>query len=267
MAARAIWKGVIHIGPMEVPVKLYSAVQDKSVHFRLLHAKDHAPVSQQMVSSETGKPVPKEEVRKAYPLDSTRLVKLEKDELESIEPKSSREIDVVRFVNPAEIDHRWYERAYYLGPDGSEEAYFAAAEAIGRKGLEGLARWVMRKKSYVGALRAEEGYLMLISLRHAEEVVAASSLEPPEGRNLDKREIAMGAQLVNALAGEFDPAEFEDTYRRRVMELVETKGSGGTVKLKAFKPKKTDEDALSAALEASLAGVAGSKGKKAARGR
>ena len=264
MAARAIWKAVLRVDNLEVPVKLYSAIQDKSVHFRLLHRKDHAPVSQEMVSSDTGKPVAKEEVRKAYPLDSARLVRLEPEELESLEPTPSRDIELVRFVKPAEIDHRWYERAYYLGPDGDDASYFAAAEALGKKKLEGLARWVMRKKSYVGALRSEDGYLMLISLRHAEEVVAASSLDAPEGRALDKREIAMGAQLINALAGEFDPAEFEDTYRRRVMELVETKASGGTVKLKAFRPKKTDEDALTDALEASLAGV---KGKKAASGR
>lgn len=264
MAARAIWKGVIHIGPMEVPVKLYSAVQDRSVHFRLLHRRDHAPVQQQMVSSDDGEPVDKTEIRKAYPLDRDRLVKLEPEELQELEPPASRDVQIVQFVDPAEIDHRWYERAYYLGPDGDDEAYFAAAAALERKGLEGVARWVMRKKNYVGALRAEDGYLMLISLRHAEEVIASSSLDAPEGRALDKREIAMGEQLVNALTGEFNPEEFEDTYRTRVMELVETKAAGGKVKVAAFRPKKTQEDALTDALEASLAGV---KGRKVARGR
>lgn len=261
--ARAIWKAVLKIGAMEVPVKLYSAVQDKSVHFRLLHGKDHAPVQQQMVNPETGEPVEKEQIRKAYPLDRTRMVKLEPEELESVEPKSSRDIDLVRFVDPAEIDHRWYERTYYLGPDGDEDAYFAAAAAVASKKLEGLARWVMRRKSYIGALSSDGDYLLLIVLRHAEEVVATSSLEPPAGRALDKREITMGEQLVEALAGEFDPTQFEDTYRRRVMELVETKASGGKVKVTPFKPKKTKEDSLSDALEASLAGV---KGKKRAHG-
>lgn len=262
--ARAIWKAVIRIGRLELPVKLYSAVQDQSVHFRLLHAKDHAPVSQQMVSSETGEPVEKGSIRKAYPLDRDRLVMLAPEELAALEPEPSRDIEILKFVDPSQIDHRWYERAYFLGPDERDDTYFACAAALEKKGLEGVARWTMRKKSYVGSLRGEGGYLMLISLRHAEEVVAASSLEPPEGRALDKREIAMGEQLVESLAGEFDPEEFEDTYRSRVMELVETKASGGKVKVTKFRPKASKDDKLADALEASLAAAGG---KKAGRGR
>src|SRR5688500_5951297 len=117
MAARAIWKGVISFGSVEIPVKLYSAVTDKSIHFRLLHAKDLVPVRQQMVNPETGDPVPSEEAAKAYPAGRNKLVLLEDEDLEKVEPKPSREIEVTRFVDPRQIDHRWYERPYYLGPD------------------------------------------------------------------------------------------------------------------------------------------------------
>lgn len=257
--ARAIWKAVIHVGNLELPVKLYSAVQDQSVHFRLLHAKDHAPVSQQMVSSATGEPVEKGSIRKAYPLDRDTLVMLDPEELAGLEPEASRDVEILQFVDPAEIDHRWYERAYFLGPDGSDPAYFACAAALEKKGLEGVARWTMRKKRYVGALRAENGYLMLISLHHAEEVVATSSLEPPEGRALEKREISMGEQLIESLAGEFDPEEYEDTYRTRVMELVEAKAAGKKVTLTKFRPKASKDDQLADALEKSLAAAGGRK--------
>ena len=239
MAARAIWKGVIQFGATELPVK------------------------QQLVSSESGEVVEYEDVKKAFPVSRGKLVVLDDEELEAIEPKPSRDIEITRFVAPDAIDHRWYERAYFLGPDGSKEKYFACAEALARKKKEGIARWVMRDREYVGALRADEGYLMLIVLRHADEVIASDMLEPPEGRALAKREVEMAAQLLAALEDEFDPSQYEDQYRKRVMELVETKARGGKVKMKAFKrPPKTDEDKLAKALEASLAGL----GKKRARG-
>jgi DNA end-binding protein Ku len=262
MAARAIWKGVVHVGTLTVPVKLYSAVQDHTVHFRLLHKTDKQPVKQQLISSDTEEPIEYETVKKAFPIARGRLVLLEKEELEKLEPKDSRDIDVTRFVDSGDIDHRWYERAYYLGPDGNEKAYFAAAAALERKKKEGVARWVMRDKSYVGALRAEQGYLMLITLRHAEEIIAAEALKPPAGRPLAQREVEMAGQLLEALHDTFDPAAFKDEYRERVMELVETKAAGRKPKVVKFRPKKESDD-VTDALAASLAGM---KKKKAARG-
>jgi DNA end-binding protein Ku len=261
MAARAMWKGVIQFGAMEIPVKLYSAAQDKTIRFRLLHKTDKAPVKQQLVSAGSGEPVSYEEVRKAYPIGRGRMVLLEDEELEKLEPKESRDIEITRFVSPAEVDPRWYERPYYLGPDGNSKAYFAAAEALARKEKEGIARWVMRGREYVGALLEEDGYLMLVTLRHAEEIIDASALKPPGGRELNKREIDMAAQLIEALHGEFDPSRFRDEYRKRVMELVEAKAEGGRPKLRVFRPRVVKEDGLDDALEASLAKV-----KRKARG-
>lgn len=253
MAARAIWKGVIRLGTHSVPVKLYSAVQDRAVHFRLLHKTDKQPVKQKLVSSDTGDVVDYEEVKKAYPLTRGRMVVLEKEELEKLEPDDSRDIDVTRFVDPDDVDPRWYQRAYYLGPDGNTKVYFAVAAALERKGKEGIARWVMRDKEYVGALRAVDGYLMLITLRHAEEIIAADALKPPTGRPLQKREIEMATQLVTALHGVFDPSQYRDEYRARVMELVETKAKGGKPKVVKFRPRTQGDDAITDALAASLA--------------
>lgn len=265
MAARAIWKGVVKIGKTALPVKLYSAVQDHTVHFRLLHKSDHQPVKQKLVNPETDEEVGSAEVQKAFPVGRGRLLMLEKEELEEIAPKESRDIEVTRFVDPSTIDHRWYERAYYLGPDGDDEAdYFAAAEALTKKKKEGVARWVMRKKEYIGALRAEAGYLMLIVLRHAEEVIDSSALNPPTGRALQAREIQMAEQLVASLEDTFDPAAFHDEYRARVMELVELKSKGKKPKVVKFRPRKTDEDDLTDALAASLGAQ---KKRGGARGR
>lgn len=264
MAARAIWKGVVKLGKAEVPVKLYSAVTDKSIHFRLLHKTDHQPVKQQMINPETEEPVEFEAVKKAYPITSSSMVVLDKEELEEILPEASRDIEVSRFVKPEDIDHRWYDRAYYLGPDNSSAAYFALAQALEKKEREGVAQWVMRGKNYIGSLRFDDGYLMLIVLRHADEVIDSEELKPPEGRALDKREIAMAEQLIEALTGEFDPKEFRDEYRERVMELIELKSKGKKPKVVKFRAKAVkDDDSLDDVLAASLAGVGK---KRTARG-
>lgn len=259
MAARAIWKGVVRIGSAKLPVKLYSAVQDQTIHFRLLHASDHQPVQQKMIDAENGEPVESKEVRKAFPLGRGRLLMLGDEDLEKLEPKESRDIEVTRFVDPAQIDHRWYERAYYLGPDGDSKDYFAAADALEKKKKEGVARWVMRNRQYVGALRSDGGYLMLIVLRYADEVIDVDSLPKPSGRPLQKKEVAMAEQLVSALSGRFDPSEYRDEYRARVMDLIKTKERGGKPKVTAFRPKKQKEDQLDDVLAASLAELRGKK--------
>lgn len=251
-----MWKGTIHVGSVELPVKLYSGVTSRTVHFRLLHKTDKQPVKQQLVSSKSGEPVEYSEVKKGYPLERGRMVLLEDEDFEKLEPEDSRDIRVTRFVDPADVDPRWYERAYYLGPDGNTKAYFALAEALRKKKKEGIAKWVMRDREYAGALREVDGYLMLIVLRHADEIIAADALKPPAGRPLQKREIQMAEQLLEALHGEFEPSQFRDEYRARVMELVEAKAEGGKPKLKVFRPRKPKrEEQLADVLEASLAGA------------
>jgi DNA end-binding protein Ku len=251
MAARAMWKGVIRFEDVEVPVKLYSAVQDRAVHFRLLHEKDMQPVKQQMVHPGTGKVVDSPDIRRAFETEDGDLVMLDDDELAELEPDASRDIEITRFVDDEAITHQWYERPYFLGPDDDAESYFALVEALRKKGRDGIARWVMRKKEYVGALRAHGDYLMLMTLRRAGEVVPASALKAPGGRSLDKREVNMATQLVSALEDDLDLAEFRDEYRDRVLELVEAKAEGKVVKFPDA-PKRQAEASLEKMLEESL---------------
>ncbi|PLW84211.1 Ku protein [Kineobactrum sediminis] len=255
MAARAIWKGVIHFGGIAVPVKLFSAVADRNVHFRLLHKKDHSPVRQAMVNPETQEIVPYNETRRAYISSGGREVILTQEELEELKPEKSREIAILAFLPPEAIDHRWYDRPYYLGPDGAEDKYAALTQALQAQDREGLARWVMRNKEYLGALRPFEGYLMLISLRHEEQVVSAEELEPPGGKPLDKRELEMARQLIGMLEARFEPGDYRDDYRHQVLELIDKKQKGGRIRrAPRRKTEETPED-LGKALEASLKSV------------
>jgi len=251
MAARAIWKAEIGLGKTKVPVKLYSAVSDRTVHFRLLDPDTLTPVSQRMVAPDSGREVKNEEVEKGFEVQPGLLVKLEPAELEKLEPKPSRDIEIIAFVPDAEIDHRWYDRPYYLGPDGDAEAYFALAEALRKEGREGLARWTMRGKRYVGALRTEGPYLVLITLRHLEEVVDASALPRPQAAAPTKAEARMAEQLVEMLRGPFEPQKYRDEYRHRVTELIEAKRKGKVVPIRKPRRKKTDES-LEKLLEKSL---------------
>ena len=253
MAARAMWKGVVRFADIRVPVKLYSAVQDRSVHFRLLHGKDRSPVKQAMVNPETDEAVPFSETRRGYRTDEGSLVVLGNDELEELQPEQTRDIEVISFLPPEEIDHRWYSRPYYLGPDGAEDEYFALIEALDRSGREGLARWVMRKKAYVGALRLHAGYPMLMSLRHDQEVVSLDTLNPPGGARLDDKELDMAQQLVGMLEAPFEPEQYHDEYRERVMSLIEAKQRGESVKVTPIRRPKASDD-VATALEASLKG-------------
>jgi DNA end-binding protein Ku len=254
--ARAIWKGVIVTGDASLPVKLYSAVQDRSVHFRLLHAPDAVPVRQQMVHPETGDIVESSEIRRGYEVEPGRFVVLNEDDLTAVQPEDSRDIEILRFVPPASIDGRWYDRPYYLGPDGDAGAYFAFVEALRRSEREGLARWVMRRKEYIGALRLRVEHLVLITLRHAGEVVDASVLTAPAGRALGDREIAMAEQLISALEGPFEPDEFRDEYRDRVMELVKSKAEGRPAPAEPDEPQP-ETGSLEEMLERSLSERAG----------
>ncbi|WP_277811781.1 Ku protein [Chromohalobacter canadensis] len=251
MAARAVWKGVIRFGAERVPVKLYSAVSDRNVHFRLLDRRHHRPVHQTMIHPETGEAVPRDERRKAVVSKQERTF-FDKDELAELEPTPSRDIEVMHFLPPGVIDHQWYRRPYFLGPDGDDEAFNALAVALADSSREGLVHWVMRHKTYVGALRDHDGHPVLITLRHLDEVVDAEALDPPGGGQLGTGEVKMATELVEMYAAEFEPETYQDEYRCRLEDLVETKRHGKRVKVKRRRQREPNDE-LASTLEASLA--------------
>jgi DNA end-binding protein Ku len=238
MAARAIWKGELKIGSAKIPVKLYSAVEDRTVRFHILDDKHLKRVKQHMVNPDNGDEVTNEEIQKGYELEPGKFVIVTDEDLQSLEPKPSREIEITEFVPPEAISPQWYERPYYLAPDGDQKAYFALVEALKNRKREGIAHWVMRNKEYVGALRAEGDYLMLVTLRNAEEVISARDLPKPAGRAPTQKELNMAKQLVGMLEGEFNPADYKDEYRDRVMEFIKQKAKGKAPRLRAVKSKR-----------------------------
>lgn len=238
MTARAIWKGELKIGSAKVPVKLYSAVVDRTVHFHILDDKHLLRVKQHMVSPDSGDEVATEEIQKGYEIEPGKFVILTDEDLQTLEPKPSREIEIAEFVPPEAISQQWYERPYYLAPDGDEKAYFALAEALQKRDREGIAHWVMRNKPYVGALRAQDDYLLLFTLRNAAEVISAQDLPKPAGRAPTAKELTMARQLVGLLEGEFNAADYKDEYRERVMQFIERKAKGKKPKLHAVKTKR-----------------------------
>src|SRR6184192_1670079 len=238
MAARAIWKGDLKLNSTKVPVKLYSAVQDRTVRFHILEEKSKTRVKQHMVEPDSGKEIRSDDIQKGFEVEPGTFVILDEEELQKLEPEASREIEITQFVPPTEIPPEYFDRPYYIGPDGDERAYFALAEALQNKRREGVAHWVMRKQPYVGALRAEDDHLMLFTLRNAEEVLSAKDLPRPSGRAPDKKELAMARQLVGLLEGEFDPDEYKDEYRQRVTEFIEKKAKGHAPKLRLVKTKR-----------------------------
>jgi DNA end-binding protein Ku len=261
MAARAIWKGSLHIGREKLPVKLYSAVEEHGVHFRLLDARSKEPVHQQLVDPETDEIVPYQDARHGFPVEDG-FVLFDKEELDALAPKASREIELSGFLPAEQLGPEWLIRPYYLGPDGESGGYFALAEAMQAEGVIGFARWVMRNQSYAGALSAKDGYLLLTTLHSADEV--AQALPQPTGRAQSEKEAKLAEQLIEAYADEFDPEEYQDEYRERVEKFVEQKAKGHKPRLKKPSTKRESGD-LSAALAKSLASAKKAPAKKKER--
>jgi DNA end-binding protein Ku len=236
-------------------VRFYSAVEDRDVHFRLLHEKDKKPVSQHMINPTTGEAVESADVRRGFEVEDGVFVLLDEDELADLEPEPSRDVHVKRFVTSRAIAPQLYERPYWLGPDGDRNGYLALARALSAKGYQGIAHWTMRKRRYVGALHSDGERLMMSTLRAGDEVVLPAELTAPKGPELRAAERKMAEQLVAALEGPFDPEEFHDEFRERVLEMIERKARGGRVKAAPRRAPARREVSLEIALEKSLAGM------------
>jgi DNA end-binding protein Ku len=250
--ARAIWKGIIELGKHHVGVKMYSAVEDRTVHFRMLHRKDDAPVEQHIVRKDTGKDVAKEDMRKAFALSKDTAVILQPEDLEKLVPPESRDIHLCRFVAPTVLGDQWYERPYYLGPDEDEDSYFALARALERNKVIGIARWVMRKKRYLGALSSLDGYLTMATLRRGDQVLSFSGVQPAATAAPRPNELKLGEQLVSSIAADFDPELWQNEYRQRLCKLIEAKARGEKIERPRPK-KKAPRASLAESLKASIA--------------
>jgi DNA end-binding protein Ku len=253
--ARSIWNGTITLGLTAVPIKVHSATEDHGVHFHQVHAKDGARVKQKRICSKEGKEVPYKQVAKGYEVRAGEYVLLSQEEIDAAAGDRSHVIALEEFVHAGEIDPVYYDRTYYLGAGKEgEDAYRLLHDALERSERVGIGRWVFHNREYLVAVRPLERVLALHTMRFAAELIDAHSLDlPSPSRVPSRREIEMASTLVDSLHDKFDQNSFRDSYRDRVMALIEAKARGEEPDIPE-QPEPEDAPDLMAALEASLAG-------------
>jgi DNA end-binding protein Ku len=261
-----MWSGAISFGLVNVPVKLYSAVNRKTVRFHQLNGKTGTRIAQRRVDPSTGEEVNYEDLVKGYELTKEHYVIITPEELESLDPEKSRTIDIEDFVDLEDIDPVYYDHPYYLIPDkGAAKAYGLLLGAMQESGKVAIARVVIRTKENLVAIRPAPGnVLMMETMIFADEVVPPDEIEDlPASKELKatERELKMAQQLIDSLSTDFAPEKYHDEYREKVLELIERKAAGEEIAVQPEAPKPKEVPDLMAALEASLAAVKGdSKG-------
>jgi DNA end-binding protein Ku len=256
VAGRTIWKGNIHFGDIEVPVKLHTAVKEEVIQFHLLHERDHVKLKQQLVCAYEKVPVPVEEQTRGFELEKGKYLLVDPAEMEQTNPEDSRIIEVHEFVETVQIDPIFLERVYYLEPDSHMKGYSALAGVLSEMDVEGICTWTMRKRSYLGTLQARGKILRLNTLRYADEVIPVTSLDL-EDIPLSDRELKIGCDLINQLTAQFQPQKFENEHQKKLQMLIDKKARGE--KIAILRPRRlnpTRSDKLLEVLEASLEKVA-----------
>ena len=227
--ARSIWRGAISFGLVNVPVKLYSAVSKKTVRFNQLHDADGVRIQQKRVCPADGEEVPYENIVKGYEIAPDKYVVITPEELEALDPKKTRTIDIEDFVDLDDIDPLYYEHPYYLVPDtGAAKAYRLLLDALRDTNKVAIARVVLRSKEYLTAIRPAGEVLTMETMLFADELVPSDRLDelPDDDTRATDRELAMARQLIESQATEFDPSKYRDEYRERVLDLIERKAQG-----------------------------------------
>jgi DNA end-binding protein Ku len=281
--ARSIWKGAIAFGLVNIPIELYSVVRDHRPKFRLLHAKDEAPVKYERVCQREGKPVAWEDLVKGYEYAKGRFVVLTKDDFKTAALEKTKTIDVLDFADAAEIDERYFETPYYLQPGkGSERAYALLREAIRESGKIGIAKIILRDTQHLAALEAIGDALVLTMMRFADELADLKDFDFPHNVEIRPAEMRMAQQLIENLTSKWDPAKYTDEYTENLMRVIKAKLNGKRPKLQemASTPQGAEVVDLMARLRASLEGkkrtaakaetgrrTGASKTKKAGRSR
>jgi DNA end-binding protein Ku len=285
-----MWKGSIAFGLVSIPVELYSAVRDHRPKFRLLHAKDEEPVRYERVCQKEGRPVAWEDLVKGYEYAKGQFVVLTKDDFKTAALEKTKTIDILDFVDPTEVDERYFETPYYLQPGkGADRAYALLREAIRDAGKIGIAKIILRDSQHLAAVEAIGDALVLTMMRFSDELADLGDYSFPKKGEIRAPELKMARQLIDNLVSKWDPEKYTDEYTANLMRVINAKMKGKKPKLvgEDHTPKQAEVVDLMARLRASLEGTKGggaragrraeaagssrkaaaSKGRKAARGR
>jgi DNA end-binding protein Ku len=253
---RSIWSGAISFGLVNVPVRMYSAVQEHKLHFHYLHEKDDSPIGYQKICKAEDKPVPDKEIVKAFEYEKGEYVVLEDEDFEAAKVEGYRTIEITDFVPYEQIDPIFFAKTYYVGPqEGAEAVYSLLVKAMEDSELAAVAKFVMRDRQYLGALRIREGVIALEQLYFADEIRPAKEIKASR-RKVGKEELRMAKRLIESFTGDWKPESYKDTYRDALCEVIEAKRKGKEIRRA---PEAEDEEPtdIMAALRASIEATKG----------
>lgn len=261
---RAIWTGTISFGLVNVPVRMVSAVQENDLRFHLVHAKDGSRIGYEKICKVEERPVPDDEIVKAFEIEKGEYVYMADEDFEAARVEGLRTIEIEDFVPYDQIDPIFFEKTYYLAPqEGSEKVYALLCRAMEESGLAGVARYVMRERENLGCLRIRNGVITLEKMYFADEIRPTDELAPGKVK-VDARELEMATQLIDRFSGTWEPDKYEDTYRQRLLEIVEAKREGKEVHVEPAVASEQPDD-LMAALRASLEAAQARRGGETRR--
>jgi DNA end-binding protein Ku len=229
---RALWKGAISFGLVNIPIELHTAVRNQRPKFRMLHAKDKSPVRFERVCIRDGHPVAWEDLVKGYEYEKGRFIVITKEDFQAAALEKTRTVDIIDFVKAEEVDDRFFETPYYLVPTkGGERSYALLREAIRESKRIGIAKFILRDTQHLAAIEVIGPSIVLTVMRFADELVDTSAFELPASKEVGKRELEMAKALVGNLAAKWDPSKYTDEYRENLMRIIKGKAKGSHVTL------------------------------------
>jgi DNA end-binding protein Ku len=247
---RAIWSGSISFGLVNAPVRMFAAIDEHKLELHLVHVKDGSRIGYQKVCKKEEKPVPDDEIAKAYEVKGGDLVYLEDEDFEAAQVEGYKAIEILDFVPYEQIDPIYFERTYYLGPqEGAEKVYALLLKALAESGLAAIAQYVFHERQQLGCLRVRDGVFALEKMHYADEVRPVEGIRPKKSARVDKRELDTALRLVESLSGDFKPEKYDDEYRKRLLEVVKAKRKGKEVHRAAPEEPEEPTDLLAALRE------------------
>lgn len=249
---RAIWKGALSFGLVNIPIQLYTASRDKEISFVLLHKKDMSQVRYARFCKAEEKEIPWSEIVKAYEYEKGDFVVLQEEDFQKANLKKTKTIEIVSFIDEAEIESLYYVKPYFLEPDkNADKAYTLLREALKKSHKVGLARYVLRNREHVGVVKVYEDILILNELRYQDELIHFEDLKIPDVKS-NPKEVNMAIQLIDQLTTSFNPRAYHDTFTEEIKEIIKQKAKGRPVHPKTEAPKSTKVHDIMSLLQASL---------------
>lgn len=251
---RAIWSGTLSFGLLNIPVYLFNASKERVLKFHLFDKKDHCPISYKKVCRTDEHPVNQRDIIKGYELEKGQYVMLSKDDFKKANVKKTGSIEILNFSDLSQIDERYYEKPYFIIPDEkSAKAYILLRDAMEKTGKSGIARFVLREKEHIAAIKINSNLITLIQLRFQEELNDPSGFQIPKVE-YSKKELEMATSLIESLAEPFQISKYKDTYTNELLELIKVKAKGKRVTPvgKEALPTPLDTDSVLKLLEESM---------------